>query len=52
MKRLDSLARLREWRVEPREMTMDLKEVNGRPIAKRGRIPGKAPTDRLVLLQG
>ncbi|WP_031515270.1 nicotinate phosphoribosyltransferase [Desulfofalx alkaliphila] len=29
-------------------MTMDLKEINGRPIAKRGRIPGLSDTTRLV----
>jgi nicotinate phosphoribosyltransferase len=23
-----------------RDMTMDIKEVNGEPVAKRGRIPG------------
>ncbi len=32
------------------DMTMDIKEVNGRPVAKRGRIPGKTETDRLVRL--
>lgn len=32
----------------PIDMTMDIKEVNGKPTAKRGRIPGLAPTDRLV----
>lgn len=32
------------------DMTMDIKEVNGRPIAKRGRIPGKTETGRLVRL--
>ncbi len=31
----------------PIEMTMDLKEVNGRPIAKRGRIPGASKNPRL-----
>lgn len=30
------------------DMTMDLKEINGRPIAKRGRIPGITGTNRLV----
>lgn len=29
------------------DMTMDLKEVSGVPIAKRGRIPGITPGDRL-----
>lgn len=33
------------------DMTMDLKEVNGKPIAKRGRIPGITFTDRLVKLK-
>ncbi|MCY0880623.1 MAG: nicotinate phosphoribosyltransferase, partial [Firmicutes bacterium] len=32
----------------PLDMTMDLKEVNGRPIAKRGRIPGITPAPDLV----
>jgi len=31
----------------PIDMTMDLKEVNGHPIAKRGRIPGIRPNTRL-----
>lgn len=31
----------------PRDMTMDLKEVDRRPVAKRGRLPGLTPTDRL-----
>ncbi len=31
----------------PVEMTMDLKEVAGKPIAKRGRIPGIIKNDRL-----
>jgi nicotinate phosphoribosyltransferase len=30
------------------DMTMDLKEINGKPIAKRGRIPGITKTDRLT----
>lgn len=30
------------------DMTMDIKEVNGEPIAKRGRIPGIVENDRLV----
>ena len=29
------------------DMTMDLKEVNGQPVAKRGRIPGITPNPRL-----
>ena len=31
----------------PIDMTMDLKEIAGQPIAKRGRIPGITPNDRL-----
>lgn len=31
----------------PIDMTMDIKEVEGRPVAKRGRIPGKTPNPRL-----
>jgi nicotinate phosphoribosyltransferase len=31
----------------PIDMTMDLREVNGRPLAKRGRTPGRTPTARL-----
>lgn len=34
----------------PIDMTMDLKEVDGRPLAKRGRIPGRSNTDRLERL--
>lgn len=33
----------------PIDMTMDLKEVEGRPVAKRGRIPGIQPNPRLRL---
>ncbi len=29
------------------DMTMDIKEINGQPVAKRGRIPGITPSDRL-----
>lgn len=32
----------------PIDMTMDLKEVDGKPMAKRGRIPGLTPTKRLI----
>lgn len=32
----------------PIDMTMDLKEVDGQPIAKRGRLPGILPNPRLV----
>lgn len=35
---------------QPIDMTMDLKEVDGKPVAKRGRIPGLTPTDRLQRL--
>ena len=31
----------------PNDMTMDLREVNGKPLAKRGRIPGRTPNPRL-----
>jgi len=31
----------------PIDMTMDLKEVAGQPVAKRGRIPGIIPNERL-----
>ncbi|WP_027718123.1 nicotinate phosphoribosyltransferase [Desulfovirgula thermocuniculi] len=31
----------------PIDMTMDVKEVNGKPVAKRGRIPGLTPNPRL-----
>lgn len=34
-------------RARPIDMTMDLKVVDGKPIAKRGRIPGITPTPRL-----
>ncbi len=30
------------------DMTMDIKEVDGSPVAKRGRIPGVQPIDRLI----
>lgn len=30
------------------DMTMDIKEVNGKPIAKRGRIPGLVDNDRMI----
>lgn len=30
------------------DMTMDIKEIDGKPIAKRGRIPGITHTERLV----
>jgi len=30
------------------DMTMDIKEVNGKPVAKRGRIPGRILNERLV----
>jgi len=31
----------------PIDMTLDLKEVNGRPVAKRGRIPGRIDNPKL-----
>jgi len=31
----------------PIDMTLDLREVNGKPLAKRGRTPGRTPTSRL-----
>ncbi|SMB99110.1 nicotinate phosphoribosyltransferase [Thermanaeromonas toyohensis ToBE] len=34
----------------PIDMTMDLKEVAGRPVAKRGRLPGPLPNPRLERL--
>ncbi len=30
------------------DMTMDIKEVNGKPVAKRGRIPGLVDNDKLI----
>lgn len=35
----------------PIDMTMDLKEVTGKPIAKRGRIPGITPNPHLVKIK-
>ncbi|MCD6309407.1 MAG: nicotinate phosphoribosyltransferase [Candidatus Eremiobacteraeota bacterium] len=32
----------------PIDMTMDIKEVMGKPLAKRGRIPGKTDNPRLI----
>jgi nicotinate phosphoribosyltransferase len=32
------------------DMTMDLKEIEGRPVAKRGRIPGITPSPALIRL--
>ncbi len=34
----------------PIDMTLDIKEVKGKPIAKRGRIPGKIENKKLVQL--
>jgi len=34
---------------QPIDMTMDIKEVDGLPIAKRGRLPGITPNPRLTL---
>ncbi len=35
----------------PMDMTMDLKEVNGQPVAKRGRLPGIIENKRLVAVK-
>jgi nicotinate phosphoribosyltransferase len=35
----------------PIDMTLDLKEINGQPLTKRGRIPGKTPNQRLVKMK-
>lgn len=35
----------------PIDMTMDIKEVNDHPIAKRGRIPGIIPNERLIKMK-
>ncbi|NPV28424.1 MAG: nicotinate phosphoribosyltransferase [Firmicutes bacterium] len=35
----------------PIDMTLDLKEVNGKPLTKRGRIPGETPNPRLVQIK-
>lgn len=35
----------------PIDMTLDLKEVAGKPIAKRGRLPGITPNQRLEKIQ-
>jgi nicotinate phosphoribosyltransferase len=35
---------------KPIDMTMDIKEVDGVPIAKRGRLPGITPSPRLIRL--
>jgi len=32
----------------PIDMTMDIKEIDGRPVAKRGRLPGRIDNPRLV----
>ncbi len=34
-------------RARPIDMTLDLKEIQGRPVAKRGRIPGRTENARL-----
>jgi nicotinate phosphoribosyltransferase len=31
----------------PIDMTMDIREINGRPLSKRGRTPGRTPSPRL-----
>jgi len=35
----------------PIDMTMDIKEINGKAVAKRGRIPGLTPNERLVRIK-
>ena len=35
----------------PMDMTMDLKEVEGKPVAKRGRLPGILENKRLVTVK-
>ncbi|MBQ7665481.1 MAG: nicotinate phosphoribosyltransferase, partial [Synergistaceae bacterium] len=35
----------------PMDMTMDLKEVDGKPIAKRGRLPGVLENKRLIAIK-
>lgn len=35
----------------PMDMTMDLKEVGGKPVAKRGRLPGTVANNRLVRIK-
>ena len=42
---------LDEWDFRFVDMTMDLKEVSGVPVAKRGRLPGILANDRLVRIQ-
>ena len=32
----------------PIDMTMDIKEIDGRPVAKRGRLPGRIENPRLI----
>ncbi|MDI9596932.1 MAG: nicotinate phosphoribosyltransferase, partial [Atribacterota bacterium] len=34
----------------PIDMTLDIKEVEGKPVAKRGRIPGIIENTKLVKL--
>ena len=36
----------------PIDMTMDIKEIDGKPIAKRGRIPGITDNPRMIKLKG
>ena len=35
----------------PIDMTLDIKEIEGRPVAKRGRLPGVLANDRLVRIK-
>ncbi len=35
----------------PIDMTLDIKEINGKPFTKRGRIPGKTTNQRLIKMK-
>jgi len=35
----------------PIDMTMDIKEIKGVPVAKRGRLPGRIANPRLVRVE-
>src|SRR3989304_1967747 len=36
----------------PIDFTADIKEIAGRPVSKRGRLPGINPNDRLMEVEG
>lgn len=36
---------------DPIDMTMDIKEIDGKPVAKRGRLPGRVENPRLVVVK-